>query len=126
MEEKTNVELYGDWIKAKKAETKAKEKRKEIEDQILPILPTFKGMSKTLHIDGYKLEIKKTGTYKFKESWRQERENIPEHLRPEKFEVATAGLTYLKENEKEIYKLVSDNITYTPGRTGYKIEKENK
>jgi len=60
MKEKTKAELYADWIKAKKAENKARDKRTEIEAQIEATLPKFDEKSKTLHEDGFKITVKRS------------------------------------------------------------------
>lgn len=120
-------ELYTAWIKAKKAEEKAKKSRIEIESQIEPLLPAFDETSKTLHEDGFTLKIKKNETYSFdQEAWKSIRQSIPDELRPEKikFEVDKTGFNYLKENNPQVYKQVSDVITFKVGKSTFSIEKE--
>lgn len=128
MEEKTKKQLYADWIKAKKAEQKAKDKRVEIEALIESNLPGFEEKSKTLHENGFKITIKRSENLSFDKDWEKVRENVPEDLRPEKisYKPVEKGLEYLKENEPEIYKKVSNCVSLKIGKTGFTIEKESK
>jgi hypothetical protein len=123
-----NKEIYAAWIKAKKAERKAKDKRIEIEKQIELTLPEFKEKSKILHENGFKITVKRNESYSFSNDWKTVRENIPTELRPEKitYKPIEKGLEYLKEHEPEIYKTISDHVVYKPGKTGYTVEKETK
>jgi hypothetical protein len=122
------AELCAAWIKAKKAENKAKDKRVKIETEIEQYIPEFKTKSKTFREDGFKIEVKKNEKYSFNESWETIRKNIAEEFRPEKikYEPVEKGLNYLKEKEPKIYAQVSEHVTFKPGKTGFKIEKEDK
>ena len=125
-----NKELCSNWLKAKKAEEKAKKARIEIEKELEALIPSFDGLSKTFKEEGFKIAVKKSENYSFEKDWERERESIPESLRPERirFEVDKAGLEYLKDStnpeEKEWYKTISKFVNYKPGKTGFKIEKE--
>jgi uncharacterized lipoprotein len=125
-----NKELYQKWIKAKKAEEKAKNERVIIEEELEKTLPLMEGSSKTYSEDGYKITVKKSESYSFSKEWESVRESIPENMRPEriKYEVEKAGFDWLKSStdpeEKKIYKLVSNHVTLKVGKTGWKIEKE--
>ncbi len=122
-------ELYQAWVKAKKAETNAKDKRIEIEKQIEMILPAFDEKSKTWHDEGFTLNIKKSETWSFEqELWKKTRENIAPELRCEKikYDVDTKGLEFLKTNNPDIYKQVSNCVNFKTGKTSFVIEKEKK
>ena len=126
----TKKELYSKWLKAKKAENKAKTERVEIEEELEKLMPSFDGQSKTFSEDGFKITVKKNETYSFDKKWDEVRGNYPENLRPEriKFDVDKAGLDYLQGStdpeEQEIYKSLSNYISCKPGKTSFKVEKE--
>ena len=121
-------ELYAAWLKAKKAEEKSKEKRHDIEKQIEEQLPEIEGQSKTFNEEGFKITLKKSESYKFIKGWELARGNFPAELLPEKikYDVDKKGLDYLKENEPDIYKKISELIEYKTGKTTFIIEKEGK
>lgn len=125
-------ELFQAWLKAKKAEDQAREKRHTFELEIEALYPDFDGQSKTFKEDelGYSVNVKRNVSYKMnQERWQAVRVEIPEHLRPEKikFDVDVKGFEYLKSSqdpeEIEIYKKISDCVTVTPGKTSIKVEK---
>jgi hypothetical protein len=121
-------ELLKEWIKAKKAEDKAKQKRLDIEAQIE--VPEFEGQSTTIKVgdlvDQFKVNFKKNESYSFdQEKWVIARRNIPADLLPEKikYDVDKTGIEWLKENNPEVYKTVSDCVTFKIGKVSFKIEK---
>ena len=123
-----NTELLNEWIKAKKAEDKAKQKRLEIEGKIE--VPNFDGKSKTMEIDGFKVNFKKNESYALdQEAYKTIRKEIPESLRPEKikFELDVKGFLYLgmSENdiEQEAYKKISNVVTFKTGKVTFDISK---
>jgi len=124
------TELYKKWLKAKKAENKAKNERVEIEAEIEALIPSFEGQSKTFTEDGFKITVKKNETYSFDKNLDELRKNSPEHLRPVriKCEVDCAGLDYMRNSpnidEQEAFRSMSNYITCKPGKTSFKIEKE--
>lgn len=127
MEEKEN--LLKDWLKHKKAENKAKEKRIGIEDKLEKLYGTdFKENSKTFTEEelGFKINLKKNIKYNLdQEAWIAIRPDIPEDLRPEKvsFSLDVKGFEYLKANNKEIYEKVSDCVEIQTNKTTIKVEK---
>jgi len=124
-------ELLKSWIKFKKAENKAKKNRNEIESQIETLYGTdFKEISKTFKEEelGFSVNLKKNTKYNLdQEAWQAIRSDIPEDLRPEKvtFSLDVKGFEYLKINELEIYKKVSDCVTIKNNKTTIKVEKIN-
>ena len=123
-------EIYANWLKAKKAEEKAKKARIEIEQEMELLIPSFDGQSKTYSDEGFKVTVKKSETYSFDKDWDRARENIPENMRPEriKYEVDKAGLEYLKDSpnaeEQGWYKTISNFVSFKTGKTSFKVEKE--
>lgn len=122
--------LFNELIKAKKAEDQAKDKRIKLEEKIEFLYGEFDGKSKTFNEEigknKFKVIIKKAVTVALdQEKYKNVRTNIPENLRPEKISYAidNDGLIWLKENNKEIYKKVSDCISEKDGKTSVKVEK---
>jgi len=118
--------LLADYLKAKKAEDKAKKKRLEIEEQISDKLEVLDGKSKTFHFEGFKVTKKINESWKFLDAWKSERNNIPEEFRPEKikYDVDTKGLGYLKEQQPDLYKAVSFCIEMKENKPSISVEKE--
>jgi len=129
MIELNKADLLKKWLKAKKAETKAKDDRVAVEDDIIKIYGIdFDGTSRTFKEDdlGFSVNIKKNVIHQFdQDAWKSVREDIPVDLRPEKvkFEVDVKGFEYLKENNKEVYLKVSDCVTVKENKTTVKVEK---
>lgn len=120
--------LFKEWQKHKKAEETAKKKRIEVEAQLESCYGEFEGKSKTFNEDdlGFKVNFKKNVSVKLdQDAWKSTRLNVPEDLRPEKikFELDEKGFEYLKENNKDIYKMVSACVEIKPGKTTVKVEK---
>ena len=125
-EEKATI--FKEWQKHKKAEDAAKKKRIEVEQQIESVYGNFEGDSKTFKEDdiGFKINLKKNVSIKLdQEQYISIRSGIPENLRPEKikFDLDKTGFAYLKENNPEIYKMVSNCVEEKPGKTTIKVEK---
>jgi hypothetical protein len=129
MTELNKADLCKKWLKAKKAETKAKDDRVAIEDEIIEVYGIdFEGQSKTFKEDDldFSVNIKKNVSHQFdQDAWASVRADIPVDLRPEKikFEVDVKGFEYLKENNSEIYLKVSDCVTIKDNKTTVKVEK---
>ena len=123
---KEKSELLDELFKAQKAEAKAKAKRIELEAEIEKLY-SFEGKSKTFDEDKFKVTVKKSILVSLdQEKYIAARPNIPEELRPEKvkFDLDVKGFDWLKENNQEIYKIVSDCVTEKDGKTSVKVEKK--
>lgn len=121
--------LLKSWGKFKKSEERARKNRVEIESQIEKIYGTdFKETSKTFKEKelGFNINLKRNIAYKLdQEAWRSVRSEVPENLRPEKitFSLDVKGFEYLKVNEVDIYKKVSDCVEIKQNKTTIKVEK---
>jgi hypothetical protein len=121
--------LFKEWQKFKKAESKAKKNRVEIEKELEAIYGTdFKEKSKTFKEEGigFSINIKKNEVYKIDQSaWESIRTDIPSDLRPENitFSLDVKGYEYLKANKPEIYEKVSDCVEFKVNKPTIKIEK---
>lgn len=127
MSEKTKEELFKEWIKFKKAEDKAKDNRTSVESDI-ENLYKFKEKSKTFKEEdlGYSVNLKKNlGVKMDQEKWNGIRESIDSKVRPEKitYSLNMEGFEWLKKNNPEVYKLVSDCVEIKPNKTTIKVEK---
>jgi len=123
--------LLKEWIKFKKAESKAKSARVEVEGRIQEIYGLgFDGNSKTFKEDdlGFSINLKKNVVYSLdQEKWKSVRNEIPENIRPEKitFSIDVEGFNYLQGNEElvDTYKKVSDCVTIKENKPSVKVEK---
>jgi len=128
------VDLLKEWIKYKKAELKAKNERIKVESILVNLYGTnFPEKSKTFNEEeiGFSINIKKNIVYSFdQDAWMSIRTDIPESLRPEKivFNLDVLGFEYLKasqnENEKEVYKKISDCVTMKENKPTITVEKK--
>jgi|WetSurMetagenome_2_1015567.scaffolds.fasta_scaffold03341_6 ribonucleotide reductase beta subunit family protein with ferritin-like domain len=122
--------FFKEWLKYKKAEDIAKNKRIEVEKSLVQIYGTeFDGNSKTFNEEdiNFNINIKKNIKYNLdQEKYKLIRTDIPEELRPEKikFELDLKGFEYLKENEKELYKKVSDCVEKKDNKPTINVEKK--
>jgi hypothetical protein len=124
--EEKKRELFKEWMKFKKAESAAENKRLEVEEQI-NLLYDFQETSKTFKEGEFNVNIKKNIKISLdQEKYADIRKKIPSDLRPEKvkFELDKAGFDYLKENEVEFYRLVSDCVSIKENKRTIKIEKK--
>jgi hypothetical protein len=121
--------ILKDWIKHKKAENTAKKKRIEIEKQLeeMYILEKNKKSTKFKEDDlGFAITVKKSESLKLdNEKYISIRDQIPADLRPEKvsFSLDEKGYNWLKENNKDVYKKISDCVELKIGKTGFTVEK---
>ena len=120
--------LLAEWLKHKKAEDAAKKKRYDVEEKLVKEYADFSGTSKKVTEDdlGFSITVTKSITVKLdQDKYAAVRNNIPENLLPEKikYELDKKGFEFLKENEKEIYLMVSSCVTETPGKPTIKVEK---
>lgn len=124
--EEEKKELLKAWMKFKHAEEKAKKSRYEIEAKIAPLYQFSDSESKTFNEDDFKVNVKRGETFSLdQDAWKTARLSIPDDIRPEKikFELDKAGFTWLKENNADVYKIVSDCVTKKPSKVSINIEK---
>ena len=122
--------FFNELLKAKKAEDLAKDKRIRLEERIEFLYGEFDGKSKTFNEEigknKFKVIIKKAITVTLdQEAYKKTRLDIPENLRPEKisYSIDNEGLVWLKENNKEVYKKISNCLSEKDGKTSVKVEK---
>lgn len=121
--------LEEQWLKFKKSEEKAKKSRIEVEGQLIEAYGLkFKGKSKTFKKEGseFKVQLTKNIAYNLdQEKWIESRKLIPQNMRPEKisFSLDVKGFEWFKENEPELYEIISDCVEIKPNKTTVKVEK---
>lgn len=128
-EQATKKELFQEHLKHKKAEDAAKQKRYEVEEKIKKLYGSFDEKSKTFNEPelGFSINIKKNIVFNLnQEKYKLIRLDIPEELRPEKikFDLDTEGYKYLKENEKDIYKKISECVDKKENKSTVSVEKK--
>ena len=123
-------DLLKEWLKLKKAEKKANEKRQEVENKLLGLFDTsFKEKSKTFNEEDFKINLKKNSKYSLdQKKWEQKRLEIPAEKRPEKvsFSLDLKGFNWLKEHDEVNYLKVSDCVTYKENKVSFTVEKIKK
>ncbi len=113
------------WTTAKDLIKSLQEELEEIEAEMLPLLESKEGGSKTTQTEFYKITVKRPLYFSFdKDNWPDIRVSIPYDLAPVKTkeEVDEAGLKWLQENKPEVYAKVSLGIVCKPGKASFTIK----
>lgn len=116
-------DLSAQWLAAKADEKAANARRAEIEDKIVALTGKRDEGSKTHDIGDFKIVV--TGKLSYKMDWKawdQVKAEIPAELHPVKMkpEVDAKGITWLRENQPDLYALIPVEIK--PAKTGIEIE----
>ena len=101
----------------------------EIEGLLLGEVESVEGSSKTNHIDGYKITVKRPINRTIDgEAWELVKERIPADLRPVrvKIEPDAKGCDWLRENRPELWAIAAEAITEKPGKAGFTVEEEDE
>ena len=115
------------WTTAKDMIKSLQDELLTIENELLPMLESVEGSSKTNHLDGYKITVKRPINRTIDgEAWELVKERIPADLRPVRVKVEpdSAGCTWLRENRPELWAIAAEAITEKPGKAGFTIESE--
>lgn len=125
----TNIApLARDWLQAKKDEAAASKRRLEIEKQLTAAIDVPEEGSKTQKVDGYKITATQPISRKIDiDVWNKVKDRIPAELQPVKIKTETdaTGCKYLAEKEPKLWAKIAAAFTATPGKVGFKIEKED-
>lgn len=115
--------LATQWLECKAREQKASKERLEVENKIISITGNKEEGAETTNITGFKIAV--TGKLNRKmdwEKWEEVKCQIPDEIHPvkESPELDEAGVKWLFENKKEMYKILP--LTITPAKTAVKVE----
>lgn len=124
-------ELANQWLLAKKSENEASKQRVAFEKQLIEALEfTQLEGSNRLKTDQFKVTLTAKLNKKLDvEKWLTIRDSIPDALRPViketpiiEYKIDDKGMAYIKENNPEVFTLISEVITLTPAKTAVKVE----
>lgn len=126
---KDALALARDWTDAKLAEDKCKEWRIAVEEALDKILGHKPEGSKTHTVGFYKVTM--TGVINRKldhDKWKEVEKQVPAELRPvkTKLELDEKGVKWLQENRPDIWRVVAQAVTTTPGKTGVKVTRKEE
>jgi hypothetical protein len=123
---KSNIEgLCGGWLEAKRREDEARKSRIEIENQISVALEKKTEGSITHKLEHYKVTLTQPIYRKLDvEKWVTVKTLIDQKLWPIKVivEADPSGCKYLANNEPQLWALVADAFTVTPGKIGVEVK----
>jgi len=110
--------LSAEWLKEKKKEIDAYNRRVAIEEQMLAFLESKEEGSKTHTLeDGTKITILNKMTYSTDmDELLRLCEKIPENLRPIKPKLDETGAKYLRNNEPEVWSVLAPAISVKPAK----------
>lgn len=116
--------------------TSAKARIKELQGEMLGIetallaeVESVEGSSKTNHIDGYKITVKRPINRTIDgEAWVWVSGKIPVDLWPIKVKIEpdAKGCDWLRENRPELWAIAAEAITEKPGKAGFTVEEEDE
>jgi hypothetical protein len=122
----SNIEgLCGGWLEAKRREDEARKSRIEIENQISVALEKKPEGSITHKLEHYKVTLTQPIYRKLDaEKWVTVKTLIDQKLWPIKVvvEADATGCRYLANNEPQLWALVADAFTVTPGKVGVEVK----
>lgn len=101
----------------------------EIEADMLGLVESTEGGSKTNHLDGYKITVKRPINRTIDgEAWEAVKERIPSDLWPIKMKVEpdAKGCDWLRENRSDLWAIAAEAIHEKEGMAGFTIEAEDE
>jgi hypothetical protein len=119
--------LSARWLTLKQAERDAAESRKAVEAELLALVDSKEGGSKTTKEAGYKITVKRP-VYRSLDgdAWHAISDRIPYEVWPVKMrlEADDKGCQWLRENRPDLWAIAAEAITEKPGSAGFVIVKE--
>jgi len=113
------------WTTAKDMIKSLQDELIQIETELLPLLESNEGGSKTNNVDGYKITVKRPINRTIDgDAWEKVKESIPSDLWPirVKVEPDAKGCDWLRENRPELWLVASEAISEKPGKPGFTVE----
>lgn len=123
-------ELAGKWLEAKKAEQKATDRRRDLEDQMLSLIGVSENEEGTINAEapgGYKIKISTRMNRKVNSDLVQElatEHGLTDHLRMLFRWTPAINISAWKNTDAGITGPLSQAITTKPGRPSFTIERE--
>lgn len=99
----------------------------EIESLLLSEVESTEGGSKTNHVDGYKITVKRPINRTIDgDAWEAVKDKIPAGLWPIKMKVEPdpKGCDWLRENRPDLWAIAAEAIREKEGKAGFTIEEE--
>lgn len=115
------------WMTGKARIKELQDELVEIEAEMLTMVESKEGGSKTSHLDGYKITVKRPINRTIDgDAWERVKEQIPVDLRPIKVKIEpdAKGCDWLRENRPELWAIAAEAITESLGKPGFTIEEE--
>ncbi len=115
------------WTTGKAKIKELQDELAEIEAEMLTMVESTEGGSKTNHLEGYKITVKRPINRTIDgEAWERVKEQIPVDLRPIKVKIEpdAKGCDWLRENRPELWTIASEAIREKEGKPGFTIEEE--
>ena len=113
------------WTTAKDMIRQLQDELVSIEQELLPLVESTEGGSKTNNVDGYKITVKRPINRTIDgEAWERIKDRIPTDLHPirVKVEPDAKGCDWLRENRPELWVIAAEAITERPGKAGFTVE----
>ena len=123
---RNEIEIANDLWAAKQAESEAKAKRIELEEELIAVLGSKEEGQEKHAVGDYKITIE--GKLIRRIDWKafdaHVASKIPASMHPVRMvrEVDVTGVKYLANNEPQLYRLLSSALTVVPAKTYVKIE----
>lgn len=120
------MELFEQWLKAKRQEDDARRMRIELEMMIVDYYGCKDEGSQTHKEGDFKVTITgKVNRTLDAAAWDSVADKVPANLSPVAYKPSLdlKGLRYLQQNEPEVYRIVAEAITAKPGKPSIKVER---
>lgn len=115
------------WITAKDRIRELQEELIGIEAELLNSIESMEGGTKTNHLDGYKIVVKRPINRTIDgEKWEKVKDRIPSEYWPIKIktEPDAKGCEWLAAEKPELWLIAAEAITEKPGKPGFTVEAE--
>lgn len=122
-------DLAEQWLRAKERIKEEQEALAAIEAEMLPLLESVEGGTKTNHCDGFKVVVKRPINRTIDgDDWERVKQNIPVGLWPVRVKVEPdpKGCDWMAENRPDLWATAAEAITERPGKPGFTIEEEEE
>lgn len=115
------------WTTGKARIKELQDELAQIENELLEMVESTEGGSRTSHAEGYKITVKRPINRTIDgDAWENVKARIPADLWPirVKVEPDAKGCDWLRENRPELWAVAAEAITEKAGKAGFTIEAE--